>query len=233
LLDTRRGKRRVHFLHIGKTGGSAIKHALSNVDAKRYEIHLHTHEFRLRNVPAGDGVFFFLRDPATRFVSGFHSRRRQGMPRARYPWNRAERMAFSRFSTPNALAIALTSEDAQVRAEALNAMHGIRHVKSHYWNWFGDESYFRSRFGDVLFVGRQETLDEDFERLKAVLDLPAGIALPKDDVESHRDPTGLDRTLEDVAIENLRSWYREDYRFAALCEELFSPTRGPAPAVRP
>lgn len=226
-------KRRVHFLHIGKTGGTAIKHALNGVSAERYEIHLHPHEYRLRDAPVGDGVFFFLRDPIARFVSGFYSRQRQGLPRAHFPWKRAERVAFSRFSSPNGLAIALSSEDAEERAVAVSAMNSIGHVKLHYSNWFGDESYFLSRSGDVLFVGRQETLDEDFERLKAVLGLPAETALPEDDVESHRNPPGLDTSLESEAIENLRSWYREDYRFAALCEELFSSARGPVPGAGP
>jgi hypothetical protein len=225
-------KRRVHFLHIGKTGGTAIKRALKGVSTPRYEIQLHPHSFRLRNAPVGDGVFFFLRDPIARFVSGFYSRWRQGMPRAHFPWTRAERVAFSRFSTPNSLAIGLGSEDAGERAAALDAMKGIRHVKAHYWDWFGDESYFVSRAADVLFVGRQETLDEDFERLKAALDLPAGIALPEDDVESHRNPEGLDTFLEDAAVDNLKRWYREDYRFAALCAGLVSPARAPGPEAR-
>ena len=225
-------KRRVHFLHIGKTGGTAIKHALNGVSTERYEIHLHPHQYRLRDAPVGDGVFFFLRDPIARFVSGFHSRQRQGLPRAHFPWKRAERLAFSRFSTPNGLAIALSSEDAEERAAAVSAMNSIGHVKFHYWNWFGDESYFVSRSRDVLFVGRQEILDEDFERLKTVLGLPAGISLPEDDVESHRNPPDLDPSLEAGAVENLRGWYREDYRFVALCEELFIPARGPAPGAR-
>ena len=226
-------KRRVHFLHIGKTGGTAIKHALNGVSTERYEIHLHPHEYRLRDAPVGDGVFFFLRDPIARFVSGFYSRQRQGLPRGHFPWRRAERVAFSRFATPNGLAIALSSEDPEQKAAALSAMNSIGHVKFHYWNWFGDESYFVSRSGDVLFVGRQETLDEDFERLKAVLGLPAGTALPAEDIETHRNPPDLDTSLEAGAVENLKSWYREDYRFAALCEELFSPARGPVPGARP
>ena len=219
-----RRRRFVHFLHIGKTGGTAIKHALrESTDTGRSVICLHPHHVRLVHVPPGDGVFFFLRDPVHRFVSGFYSRQRQGMPRAFFPWGEEERIAFSRFPTPNALSVALTSSDDVERAAAHRAMKGIRHVKSHYWDWFGDERYFVSRSADVLLVGRQEALGEGFERLKSLLGLPARLALPRDEVGSHRNPGGLDRVLEATAVENLRHWYREDYRFLALCEELFGP----------
>jgi hypothetical protein len=67
--------------------------------------------------------------------------------------------------------------------------------------------------------------------LKAAFDLPADIALP-DDIESHRNPEGLDTFFEDAAVDNLKRWYSEDYRFAALCAELFSPARVPARGAR-
>ena len=37
-------------------------------------VHLHRHAVRLRDVPVGEKFFFFVRDPVSRFVSGFHSR---------------------------------------------------------------------------------------------------------------------------------------------------------------
>jgi len=63
-------KQILHFLHIGKTGGSAVKYAISqhSIDS-RYEIHLHPHVVRLNDVPKGEKVFFLLRDPISRFIS--------------------------------------------------------------------------------------------------------------------------------------------------------------------
>ena len=70
----------VHFLHIGKTGGTAIKAALKAYPPA-VTLHVHPHRFALADVPRGERVFFFVRDPLSRFVSAFHSRKRRGLPR--------------------------------------------------------------------------------------------------------------------------------------------------------
>ncbi len=72
---------KIHFLHIGKTGGTAVKYALSSYSKnEKYEIILHGHETKLKDIPNGEKFFFFLRNPITRFTSGFYSRKRQGRP---------------------------------------------------------------------------------------------------------------------------------------------------------
>jgi len=46
------GKQIVHFLHIGKTGGSSIKFALRNNNLTNgYYIILHRHNFKLKDFP--------------------------------------------------------------------------------------------------------------------------------------------------------------------------------------
>ena len=89
----------IHFLHIGKSGGTAIKHALN--DAKHVEsglsFVLHPHSTRLSDIPVGDKVLFTLRDPLSRFCSGFYSRLRKGQPRYNFEWSEGESRAFSKF----------------------------------------------------------------------------------------------------------------------------------------
>ena len=54
-------KQTAHFLHVGKTGGTAVKEALRNhLDSGRYTIKLHRHKTTLADVPKGEKVFFFL-----------------------------------------------------------------------------------------------------------------------------------------------------------------------------
>jgi len=215
------GKTIVHFLHIGKTGGVAVKNALRSVSANsRYAMELHQHHFTLMDLPPGDKVVFFLRDPIARFVSGFYSRKRKGQPLHFSEWSLGEAKAFSHFHTPNQLALALSSEDQRTREAALRAMNSIFHVRASYWDWFKNERYFRSRLPDVLFIGFQERLDKDFEILRKVLELPSDLALPKNDVEAHRNPGALDTSLALEAIRNLREWYAADYRFMRLCREI-------------
>jgi hypothetical protein len=212
----------VHFLHIGKTGGTAVKYALSQHLAESpYAICLHGHDFKLRDVPQGEGFVFFLRDPIARFVSGFYSRQRQGQPRGLWPWRPEEREAFEHFGTPNELAMGLSSRQEENRTRAQEAMKRIRHVKNSYWRWFESEEYFRSRLSDVFFIGFQESLAEDFCALTAKLGLPDS-ELPDDDIHTHRNPRDLDTALESEAIENLKRWYQDDYRFVRLCKEFLA-----------
>jgi hypothetical protein len=96
-------------------------------------------------------------------------------------------------------------------------MQTIAHVRDHYSRWFGSESYFLSRLSDIYFIGFQETLDADFQRLKTTLGLPNTLELPDDDVQAHRSPSGLDHRIDPEAEENLRRWYAEDFKFVQLC----------------
>jgi hypothetical protein len=215
----------VHFLHIGKTGGTAIADALRPVAAD-YGILLHNHDKKLSDVPRHDRVFFFVRHPIARFVSGFNSRLRRGAPRYYYEWSEAEAKAFARFSKANDLAEALSATDEQTLARALQAMRAIQHVNSFYKNWFSSEQQLQERLESIVLLGLQEELSTDFEYLKLVLHLPQKIALPQDDFSAHRTPSGLDRNLSPLAERNLDRWYAEDIRFYERCLEL-RPQLGP------
>ena len=212
----------VHFLHVRKAGGSAVKNALAGISFEEQGLHfeLHPHRFSLRDVPVGDKAFFFLRDPVTRFVSGFWSRYRMGRPKNDIPWNWHEEQAFASFKTPNELALALSSGDCALRTKAQRAMRGIRHVSSAYADWLVSEEYLRLRVDDVLMAGRMESLNGDFERLKTLLKLGDEVSLPNDKVKSHRSPGGVDKTLSEEAAANIKQWYARDYRFIRLCGEL-------------
>jgi hypothetical protein len=211
----------LRFLHIGKTGGSAVRHVLGDWSAcSKRKIILHWHNLRFTEVPAGDQTIFFLRDPVKRFVSSFYSRQRQGRPKYDNPWTEDEQLAFSRFGTANELALALSSEDAVVKSNAEMAMGRIQHVNRPYGWWFADEASFLSRTDRLFFIGFQEQLADDFDRLKRMLGIPAAACLPEDEVLSHRAPEGTDRWLEPQAERNLQRWYAADIRFVELCREL-------------
>lgn len=214
------GKKYVHLIHVGKTGGSAVKHALSKHSVtSKYVIQLHPHETGLRDIPAGEKVIFFVRDPVSRFVSGFYSRKRQGRPLYICKWTPAEEAAFKEFDSANSLAVAISSRDEEKRKRAMAAMKGILHVSSSFWDWFENESYFCSRLSDIFFIGFQEHLASDFELLKTKLGIPENIPLPSDDVQAHRNPVDMDSGLEEEAISNLKKWYAGDYDFINLCKQ--------------
>ena len=168
----------------------------------------------------------FLRDPVTRFESGYYSRQRQGQPRYHAPWSDTEQRAFERFATPNELAVALSSSDDEQRQAAEAAMAAIAHVRDSFSKWLGDEAYLRSRADDIVFIGFQERLADDFARLLSLLVLPTEIELPDDDVLAHRNPQADVDSLTPEAIENLRRWYDADYRLLGVCEEFADASHG-------
>ena len=205
----------IHFLHIRKTGGSAVKAALLPVAAE-YGIVLHRHETRLADVNAGERVAFVVRDPVDRFVSGFNSRLRMGRPLLNSKWNDGEAEAFARFKTPNELAEALT--DPEAREEARKAMRGISHVKTSFADTLGSKNYVLERLEDIAWIGRTESLESDFETLKQRLGLPQTAALPSDSVAAHRTPDGFSTHLSETGRRNLTEWYAADIEFVAWLE---------------
>ena len=218
------GKKHIHFLHIGKTGGTAVKHAISEAGTVTadYKVELHPHHVKLRDIKEGEGLIFFLRDPIKRYTSGYYSRQRQGKPRYFWPWNEDEKLVFETFTTPGELALGLASEDPEKKRIAELGMRSIEHVKDSFWDWFGDEASFRSRANDLFFIGFQESLNEDFAALKDKLGLPSSASLPNDKVKAHRNPESANTRLSDEAQRILRDWYREDYRFIEICREMIA-----------
>lgn len=205
----------VHVLHIGKTGGSAVKAGLLKF-RDSHGLVLHSHDFKLRDVPEGDQAIFAVREPVGRFVSAFNSRLRKGQPRLLRDWRKKERKAFERFQTPNALAEALSSGDAATRMAAEDAMAGVWHVRHPISDWVTPRE-LEEREGDILFVMSQAELADDFEALKALLGLPADAALPTDEVVAHRTPDGFETGLSAVGRGNVEAWYAEDAALHRAC----------------
>lgn len=229
------GKEIVHFLHIGKTGGTAFIESLKELgvlkqaprkilyaETKSYVICIHNHSFSLKNVPAGEKVFFFVRDPMQRFISGFYGRKREDRPRYNIPWSSWERKAFNRFETPNDLASALNSANQATRELALEAMRTVQHVSTFLSGWTGSLTYLKEREDDIFFIGFQETLDSDIIELGKLLNFDQKLSLPKDNVKSHKTPNHYCKQLTNQAKENLEEWYRLDYKILAGCKSIAS-----------
>ncbi len=213
-------KPRAHFLHIGKSGGTAVNAALEPLLCSgRYEICLDGHDINLRLIPPGEKFFFVLREPLERFVSAFNDRKRWSRPRYDVPWTMDEERAYSRFDTADSLGSALSSTVPEWRDAAFDAMRSIYHVRHFYWHWFGDATYFQTRLDDLLYVLWLPNLHESFARLCTLLEVE-GAALPTDDVGAHRDPGRTPRHLGEAAAENLTRWFVPDFDFIDICSRL-------------
>lgn len=138
------------------------------------------------------------------------------------PWSEDEQIAFTRFKTPNQLGLALCSSKYTERQEAHHAMNSIQHVRNPITAWLGSPGYLCQRAADVLLVGFQESLTEDFEYLKHQLGLDESVHLPHDDVTAHRNPSSCDKHLDPLAELTIRGWYQTDYELIRICRALRS-----------
>jgi hypothetical protein len=129
-------------------------------------------------------------------------------------------MAFSRFHTPEQLALALGSDDDEERELAEWAMRNIIHL-GYQRRYTGRVEELRERVGrQVIFIAKQETLSDDWERLKGILELPPDLDLISDPRLAHRRLEGPTPKLDRAAVRNLRRWYARDYDLMAGIDEI-------------
>jgi hypothetical protein len=212
---------RAHLLHVSKAGGTMLKELLGpHTMSGRYELVLHPHPVRFRDIPIGEKVFFVVRDPLERYVSAFNYRLREGRPHQYDPWSDAERIAFEAFQTPDALGAALSSGDADTRARARAAMIAIRHVRDSYWRWFDSLEYLGRRHDDLLLAVWLPDLTATVPQLLTLLGLPETLAVPQSEASANRSPDEAPRALGAAATANLRQWYGADDAFLDYCAGL-------------
>lgn len=214
----------VHFLHVGKTGGNAIRHALELGKEKPRAVNgrlllQRAHNVTLEMCPEGDAVVFVVRHPVSRFVSAFWSRYRRGQhdPDA---LSAGETTAFEQFATPEELAAALSNGNPAKSSAAQKAMHEIEHVRHTLTFYLSSPSYLWARRRDILHIGFQERLDADLPVLVDRLRISAHTYLPNGSQEAHRTPTSFSRALSDQARANLEWWYADDIQIYRTCCDL-------------
>jgi hypothetical protein len=218
----------VHFIHVSKAGGTALRYGIraarlsagGQLMSPWGEIWGHDHRFRFCDVGSDDKAVLAFRDPISRFLSGYFSRRRKGAPRYFIEWTDPERQSFEWFPTPQALADALAEPSGELRKRAEFAMQSIRHLNRPMTFWTGKPAYLRKHLDKVLYVARQETLDDDWERLKELLELPRDQMLPHDAVKAHRTTYDGDVDISEKGVQALREWYSDDYELLEIGEEV-------------
>ncbi len=211
-----------HILHIPKTGGTAVRVALGGLP--RGVFHCGGHMARLTDVPAGETVVFGIRDPISRFVSGFNSKLRKGQPRNHVEWTPVQQEGFARFPNPNSLAEGLSDRNFAVREWASRLIRDMFHTGVPLSFWFDSVDYLRSRRADIGFIWLQGELPSDFELMKPALGLPADLRLPTDPVGSHVTPPGFETDVSDLAIANLAGWYRGEFAFFEAAQRMRAET---------
>ncbi len=223
------GQRVVHFLHIGKNAGTQVSLTAKALGSSHPKVRIvpHGHDVQLRHLPAEAAYFFSIRNPVTRFKSGFYNRKNKGLPVRLVAWSAHEARAFAAFEHANDLAEALFSDGAQGR-EAWAAMASLRHAGQHQSDWFLQSGAFLD-IRPPVHILRLEAFDSDFKAFSAKVDLPATVMEPADKSAARITDYGDIPPLSDKAIANLEQWYARDMAFYAMCEDWIEAH--PAPEV--
>lgn len=219
-LITNRGQaepKKIHFLHIGKAAGTQINYLAKqlNDSQDRWKIKKHPHTVNLRDIPAKGEYFFSIRNPVSRFVSGFYSRKRKGQPRLLVEWTADETRAFKTFPHANDLAEALFA-DGQRGRDAFDAINAINHTAKGLRAWFEKRGFFLDR-RPPLGIIRQEQLDADWARFMARLGIDNPPAPTQDKTRAHRNDYADTPKLSDKGRANLERWYVQDIAFYDRC----------------
>lgn len=89
-------------------------------------------------------------------------------------------------------------------------MKSIGHVKDTVLDFLGDVAFLKRTANRIAFIGHQPDFDTDTPHLYRLLNIYSDIITPTDDVIAHRNPSGLDLSLSEVATANLEKWYKND-----------------------
>jgi len=181
-----RSKKPLHFLHLGKTGGTTIRSAVGDRSLGK---------FRMRDkifwkyypkvvfhydVPQAfqklPNLFFFIRDPIARYKSGFEYSKRilisneKTMHNESFAADPATRKQlenlFEQFSSFEEWISCLSkTEDNDKHDFATRLKEAIPHLRMDYTYYFKDLQNVRKHSSKVIFIGRQETFTDDIKAL--------------------------------------------------------------------
>ncbi len=217
LRDEKTGSRDISFLHIGKTGGTQVRHITNQLADEGVRVIKQAHNVDISMIPHGSRYFFSIRNPASRFKSGFYSRKRMGLPKYRVEWNFHERMAFEEFPHANDLAESLFLE-GEVGRRARAAIKSIQHTGKQQIDWFTSRAFLE--LNPPITIIRQEHFESDMQRFLRLVGIDQSIKnfITNDPVKAHRNSYDEVPDLSDLAMSNLADWYIQDYCFYETCE---------------
>ena len=223
----------ITFIHIGKCGGTTVSSFL-----KKYLINYNEIHTRKPNYNPNTKYIIWLRDPISRFISAFNMSydiiNNNSLLGGKHiyvnnkfdpnKWDSEYINLINYFKTPNNLAEALNIEhpdynNAMKLLSFTKLKTGFQHISAGI-SWYLSDKFLNDAKDNIIFIGRQENLSNDIEKLRLVLQ-QYNINLPKDYVlENKRIANKYNKTLLNKAMINLNEYLKKDYEIINTLEQI-------------
>ena len=220
---------KIAFIHIGKTGGSTIEKHLEQLgQIKSYHVDS-------KNYQPEEKYIIWIRNPISRFVSAFNyqcnivnadvnsikgftleycmapfrlkEKKKRG---SSYVYSEEFDKLMKSFKSANDLAESLTSENLEIKTRAYKLLTDLTEHIFKGIGWYLDNGDFVEKNNNrILFVGKQERMDEDINKLSKVIDITLDKSIRV------RENIYVDREMKymsPLAIKNIIEFYKNtDY----------------------
>ena len=210
----------ITYLHIGKTAGTQIAFLAQEINRlSPIKIEIAPHKTKLKDISSESDYFFSIRNPISRFVSAFYTRKNKGGERYLKDWSPDETMAYSYFPEANDLAESLFVKGEQGRL-ALAAMQSVGHIAMHQIDWFVSAG-FHLTLRPPIWIIRQEYFEPDFNDFISRSKIPVSMDMLRgfiNNENSNKTDYKSEVFLSSAAIHNLNIWYSRDMAFYNSCE---------------
>ena len=221
------------FIHIGKTGGSTIEYILREHYPNLKEYH-HKKDYK-----SNEKYIIWIRNPISRFVSAYNYSHhlvnynctnknstdinmsnclcppiieKKIINKTQYAISNEYDNLINFFNSANSLAEGLSSIDPIIKVKAIDLMNfeSKGHINIGI-GWYLNNGDFIEIYNDkILFVGKQESMEEDIEKLGKILDKPLNKNIKiRNNIYSSEES----KYLSPLAINNLIEFYKDtDYK---------------------
>jgi hypothetical protein len=236
-MNTDLSRLNLSFVHIGKTGGTTINHLLRKNKIKFKQYHMQKrynnnekYIIWLRNpisrfVSTYNFLYCSLQwDYKKNNIKDIKDINIDNCPvpiiikgkilnKKKYLFNERFDHLLNYFKTPNNLAESLTSDNIEIKNKAIELLSVSNTFNSFLCGigWYlNNGNFVKNRNDRILFVGKQETMKEDIERLGKLLNVELN---SNKKVRENVYITEESKYLSPLAIKNIIDWYKDtDYK---------------------
>ena len=214
----------IAFHHIGKTGGTSL---FGSINSVQYEngnkgllelgVTSRGHSGRF-NYGADTKVFFTVRDPIARMISGYYCKwfEKGWRKTPSEIESKKKGLSFNDFVT------AWRTGEGELGKWANDLKNSSIHL-GRMKKWYKHIKAFKDNPQKVIFVMFQETLRDDFNTIRSTI--PRFSVLP--DLPRHNsNPSTRNKTISEQNHRFLADYFKEDYEFVNACEALMHDKTG-------